>query len=99
MPGNFKPKWAPSRAETAKSYNKWARSPAAVEFYRSNDWRKLSLLVRTEEPVCRICEQARTTEADHIIPISLDWSKRFDRDNLRGLCSACHMKVRKEQHE
>jgi 5-methylcytosine-specific restriction protein A len=58
------------------------------------DWRKLRLVVLSEEPLCRFCgDQGRIVPAevvDHIRPISEAPELRLERDNLRSLCARCH---------
>jgi len=56
-------------------------------------WRKLSELIRTNEPLCRECKKYnRTTLAkcvDHIKPIELG-GDMMDPANLQPLCYSCH---------
>ena len=40
-------------------------------------------------PVCRICGDAPSTVADHIVPIR-DGGARFDLANGQGTCAPCH---------
>jgi 5-methylcytosine-specific restriction protein A len=53
---------------------------------------KMRERVLREEPLCRICDDAglvtATTTADHIMPLSEGGTG--DRDNMQGLCGACH---------
>lgn len=63
-------------------------------FYSSAAWIALRDLVRSEEPLCRVCKQMgfirATEQIDHVI----DRKKRPDlslvRANLQGLCRICH---------
>ena len=41
-----------------------------------------------EEPLCRICRRHDATEVDHIIPREQQGTDQ--RENLQGLCKACH---------
>lgn len=70
------------------------------KFYKSAQWRHLSRLFREKHPLCAEClKHGRYTQAknvDHIIPIRVDWSKRFDEENLQSLCIACHKKKSQE---
>lgn len=64
-------------------------------------WRRLRLLVLTEEPLCRECrKQGRTTaatEVDHITPKRLGGTDA--RDNLAALCESHHsQKTAREQN-
>ena len=51
-------------------------------------WPALRELVLNEEPICRNCRRAPSTEVDHIIPKRRGGTD--DRSNLQGLCSICH---------
>ena len=57
-------------------------------------WRKLSEDYRTRNPLCEDCdakgETTPASEVHHIIPISIDSSKRLDVNNLVALCTKCH---------
>lgn len=63
--------------------------------YADPRWRRLSRQVRLEEPLCRhaktdpLCTQV-TEVADHITPHRGDMRLAFARENLAGLCRACH---------
>ena len=36
------------------------------------------------------------TEVHHIIPLSIDFNKRLDDDNLMALCVSCHDDIHRE---
>jgi 5-methylcytosine-specific restriction protein A len=79
--------------EHRRSYER-ARGSAAARGY-GRRWGKLRLRVLAEEPLCRICEAAESTEVDHI-------QRKQDggtdlRSNLRGLCKACHSRRHVEE--
>ena len=63
------------------------RPSSSAQGYGRN-WRRLRLLVLSEQPVCADCQRAPATEVDHIL------SKRKGgtdaRANLVGLCCSCH---------
>jgi 5-methylcytosine-specific restriction endonuclease McrA len=56
-------------------------------------WRALRREVIRAEPLCRLrlpgCTRLSTT-ADHIIPISVAPSLRYERSNLQGSCAHCN---------
>lgn len=52
-------------------------------------WRKLRQEVLDEEPLCRDCEKAPSTEAGHIIPRAENGPD--ERWNLKGQCRPCNM--------
>jgi 5-methylcytosine-specific restriction protein A len=53
--------------------------------------------VINEEMLCRVCDDALATEADHITPMSQGGAP-YSRANVQGLCHDCHArKTRAEQ--
>lgn len=81
----------------------WERKNPKKYGWRANDekrydttlWRKISKMVREEEPFCRLCAKEGITTltqcADHIVAIRLGGSF-WDRENLQGLCKRCNNK-------
>lgn len=70
-----------------------ARPPARKvvdPWYSTYQWRQLRARVIAEEPVCRACGQAASTDADHIVPRRQAPDLALLRENLRGVCHACH---------
>lgn len=64
------------------------------EFYESWMWKELRFkILQKYNATCLLCG-ASSRDAkicvDHIRPISLYWSKRFDLDNLQTLCEDCN---------
>lgn len=53
-------------------------------------WRSLRLRVLAEEPVCRICWEAPSTEVDHIVPLTDRLDLAMVRSNLQGACRRCN---------
>lgn len=68
----------------------------AKKFYESPEWRSLRYEVLKEQGA-RCCLCGRTAKdgvvlhVDHIIPLSKDWSRRLDKDNLQVLCEDCNL--------
>lgn len=66
------------------------------KFYASPEWRSLRYEVLKEQGA-RCCLCGRTAKdgvvlhVDHIIPLSKDWSRRLDKDNLQVLCEDCNL--------
>lgn len=71
-----------------------AKDPAQAKFYASSRWRAISLMVRREEPFCRLCKRARSRMTDHI---DQDW-RNCARENLRALCHECNASLTAKQH-
>ena len=79
-------------------YNQKKKSYAelAKEFYLSQEWKELRYSVLKEQGgKCQLCGRSRkdgvVLHVDHIIPLSKDWSKRLDKDNLQVLCEDCNL--------
>lgn len=68
----------------------------ALNFYSSREWRSLRYEVLKENGGrCCLCGRSAkdgvVLHVDHIIPLSKDWSKRLDKDNLQVLCEDCNI--------
>ena len=71
------------------------RGTAASRGYDARH-RKWRILVLARDPLCRGCEGALSTDADHVVPLAMGGS--WDLRNGQGLCKACHgWKTAKEQ--
>lgn len=57
-------------------------------------WKRLRAQVLAEEPLCRWCLArgllVASTEVDHIKDSRDDYSDDNSRENLTGMCNACH---------
>lgn len=68
----------------------------AQRLYDSPEWRSLRYEVLKEHGG-RCCLCGRTAKdgvkihVDHIVPLSKDWSKRLDKNNLQVLCEDCNL--------
>lgn len=81
-----------------KNKNKNSRysNEAANELYKSDEWRRLRYRVlREQNGRCQLCGKSQKDgvilHVDHIVPLSIDWSKRLDINNLQVLCSDCNL--------
>jgi 5-methylcytosine-specific restriction enzyme A len=78
-----------------KEYDKHKRNQQAKVFYHSREWERLrQAALARDHYLCQHClRDNRITRAvivDHIVPISVDWSKRLSLDNTQSLCHPCH---------
>lgn len=90
--------------EKNKKYNK-ARHEREKEmnsyrlFYNTREWRLKREEIHRRDGVCKVCEALYKfqpiDDIHHIIPISKDYSKRLDNDNLVGVCDKCHKHIHK----
>jgi len=70
-------------------------------FYQSEKWKRTRLITLAESPLCEMCLVSGVTSpavhVDHIIPLSEDYSKKLNYDNLQSLCHSCHSKKTKRE--
>lgn len=60
-------------------------------FYQSRAWRALRVRVLREQPLCsRPGCATPSSDVAHVIPRRARPDLALDRDNVRGLCHACH---------
>lgn len=68
----------------------WTQRPTTRQLPTGHrTWRRIRAQVLAEQPWCATCGSELAAEVDHIIPITAGGSET-DRDNLQGLCRACH---------
>lgn len=84
-----------------KTYKKKAYDTEADKFRRTKRWANKSLEIRQRDRyLCKVCEanlyntiqqfNFNTLDVHHIAPISEDYNKRLDNDNLITLCRYHH---------
>ena len=67
-----------------------------TRFRSSKIWQKKRLVIKERDKfLCQNCLKNgiynfNKLEVHHIVPISKDWEKRLNNDNLITLCSKCH---------
>ena len=60
-------------------------------FYQSQQWKRLrEVKLSLAGYLCEHCKKAIAVEVHHIIPISDDWNRKLDMNNLQCLCISCH---------
>ncbi len=70
------------------------RKPVSIKGLRlSCDYRRWKKAVLTRDKNCVVCGSASRLEVDHILPFSEFPEKRFDMENGRVLCHACHLET------
>ena len=83
--------------ESSRQYDTTKRNKFHDQFYHSKEWKSMRNLVMFDHGgLCTQCARLDMTVpadvVDHIIPISVDWDQRLNRDNLQPLCHSCHNK-------
>ncbi len=89
--------WWVKKQKYQEARSRWTEDRERNQkFYQSKQWQKLRLLKLSEEPLCEHCLAKNIVtageEVDHIISITIDWSKRLSYDNLQVFCKSCHSK-------
>jgi len=84
-----------AKADNNRYYDKYNRNKKHDQFYHSSSWIKCRDYIKIRDNgLCKHClNEKRITVGvlvDHIVPLSIDWSKRLDEDNLQLLCQSCH---------
>lgn len=82
------------------------RKKQRQQLYNTIAWRKLSLLYRSEHPMCERCNE-HFTEAVHHIHSPFDYGlskaeayrRLLDPDNLMAVCTKCHQEIHEELEE
>ncbi len=81
------------KQEGERKRNQARKKSKAV--YATARWSRLRIQVLMDQPYCVGYEGVQcyqpSAEVDHIVPIE-DGGEPYDRDNLQGLCKACHSK-------
>jgi len=85
-------------ARASAPQGSWQRdNPAERKFYHTAAWQRLRMQVLVEAaftcqwPGCgRIEADTSLLVADHIVPVRVDPTRKWDRANLQCLCRACH---------
>jgi 5-methylcytosine-specific restriction endonuclease McrA len=82
--------------EEKRSFTKEEYIKKANEFYKSPEWRKVRYeVLREQKGKCQCCGRSAKDgvilHVDHIVPLSKDWSKRLDKNNLQVLCEDCNL--------
>ena len=78
------------KRQAQRDYDRRRADSETSGFTNSPRWRRLRLVVLSEEPICRECKRELSTDVDHIKPRSTHPELAWDRDNLQGLCRSCH---------
>lgn len=90
---------APSRLYDASKRRTDPALALAARIRNSPQWRRLSRLVRSEEPLCRdpfglhAKSPAISEHVHHIVGLTTAPSLAYARENLAGVCTRCHSRL------
>jgi len=78
------------------NYYGYDRKEMAIDFYKSDEWKDLRYRAfKFYGNKCACCgrgpEDGVILNVDHIIPLSMNWNKRLDINNLQILCRDCNL--------
>ena len=83
------------RAMKNRNYNK-TREKKSLVIYNSREWKILRQVVMAKAGyICEECGKAIAEDVHHVIPITADWERRLDYNNLKALCVRCHNRKHK----
>lgn len=71
-----------------------SKDPVIVErkrLYKTKQWRAVRKQILQRDPVCVLCNEAASNQADHIKHTDNN-AEFFSPSNLRGTCAACNNK-------
>jgi len=89
--------WCPHRGQVCPEHgtrDQQRPNAATRRWYHTPRWRALRAWVLATDPWCVACRAAgrlkRATIADHVTPHHGSADLFWSRENLQGLCAACH---------
>ena len=65
------------------------RREATKGVYKRKRWEMARRFVLRRDPICKVCDNALSTEVDHVVPLA-DGGDPYDPVGLQGICSPCH---------
>ena len=72
------------------------RRAATAGIFKKRKWETTRRLVLARDPICKVCNDALSSEVDHVVPLSRGGDP-YRLDGLQGICSPCHrMKTGRE---
>jgi hypothetical protein len=60
------------------------------EIRQGGRWFRFSSQIRRERPTCELCRRRVSQEVHHVVPVSEDPTRCFDRENVLAVCRPCH---------
>lgn len=84
-------KQTPRQTKANQDFN-FVPKKTKEDFYSSDDWKDIRMVaLRRGGYVCAYClDRKKPLHVDHIVPLSVDWSRRLDLLNLQVLCADCN---------
>jgi 5-methylcytosine-specific restriction endonuclease McrA len=66
----------------------WRRE-ATKGIFKTKRWARTRRAVLARDPICKVCDNALSTQVDHIVPLE-DGGDPYRLEGLQGLCDPCH---------
>jgi 5-methylcytosine-specific restriction enzyme A len=93
----FCPEHRRTPEEERKRFDRGRATDPIRRLYFTAVWQATRRAILFRDPVCRLCQTAPATVADHVIPARKyvakyggDLARFFDETNLEGVCKPCH---------
>jgi 5-methylcytosine-specific restriction endonuclease McrA len=65
------------------------RRAATNGVYKGKKWATSRRAVLARDPICKVCDDALSTEVGHIVPLA-EGGDPYDPAGLQAICSPCH---------
>lgn len=85
----------PGKARCVDHYREYERERSARRrettkgIFRTKRWAMTRKAILARDPICKVCDDALSTEVDHITPLS-EGGDPYRLEGLQGICSPCH---------
>ena len=85
----------PGKARCVDHYREYERERSARRrettkgIFKTKKWAMTRKAVLARDPICKVCDDAISTEVDHITPLS-EGGDPYRLEGLQGICSPCH---------
>ena len=93
----FCSKHVTNKQQERKQFDQRRADDPIRKLYFTAIWQATRRIILFRDPLCKLCSQAFSAVADHIIPARKwvaqhggDLESFFDESNLQGVCKPCH---------
>jgi 5-methylcytosine-specific restriction endonuclease McrA len=85
----------PGKARCVDHYREYERQRSARRcattnsIFKTKRWAMARKAVLARDPICKVCDNAISTQVDHIVPLE-DGGDPYRLEGLQGICDRCH---------
>jgi 5-methylcytosine-specific restriction enzyme A len=85
----------PGRSKCQQHYREYERKRSARRraathgIHKRKKWAMTRKAVLARDPICKVCDNALSTQVDHITPLA-ERGDPYRLEGLQGLCDPCH---------